>query len=348
MVLRVAGIVGLFLAVMVCGCQFQQPRSMGPVIAGVPWTSVQQMGIGLICPPSEDVLVGDVYVRAEPDYLWRTSRWGSLPIANDIRSDYEHRMVFPRTPLGDQDGRGGLDGWTQPRREGGMFRDLDTNEDEQYLRATRLRLVAMPDWVGYGYEDPSVRLYVPAEALTAGAAMGQKFSSISFSWVSAEGYAVPQHVVVDSMLKKGEKQYYLPAEGMFANLTAHNKGQGNTVFVTVITEVIYGRVLDIGIMYENELNPAMILQHSMPLPGAPNAAASSRDFDLRMRQLMDQDVPGGKLRYLGASAHSVSVRRIYERPVAVLIRGITFKIDLGKRHAGLGYEVIGTEFSVVG
>lgn len=152
----------LAVSVLASGCTprnsiTQSPDSMAePSAFGREWDkSVLNMGVAAIVPPSEDVMVGDMYVYAfNPDFpvanvndphiggLSISPRWASLDLLKELEQEYKLRPARPKTPdayfqISDDPGNRE---WPEPRsaEKQSIFAESSVTD--------RLRIMGIPEF----------------------------------------------------------------------------------------------------------------------------------------------------------------------------------------------------------
>jgi hypothetical protein len=131
---------------------------------------------------------------------------------------------------------------------------------------------------------------------------------------------------------------------------ASEGGNSNLVYLQIVTEVFYARALDVSLFSSDTFG--MRAQLASPtttigaqaLPtddsGLPEMSAASLDIEgldsatakalltkLQSRLGTTQTVPGGSIQIVNYSDRSIGLRRVFDRPIAIGMRGITVEYN---------------------
>lgn len=122
------------------------------------------------------------------------------------------------------------------------------------------------------------------------------------------------------------------------------------VYVTIITEVFYARALDVSLFSSDSFGlrtqlaspntnigaqsttsaPSKLPSMSvapLDIDGLDSATANALLAKLQGRLGTTQTVPGGSIQIVSYSERSIGLRRVFDRPIAIGMRGITFEWD---------------------
>ena len=126
--------------------------------------------------------------------------------------------------------------------------------------------------------------------------------------------------------------------------------RGRQVWIRVVSEVVYVRSLDVAIQAkahtraEDDLHPSELDDDPKANGEQEPAAQTAADADPALdphyaafvradvinRKLMDSDaddVPGGFVRFITVTDDSVTIRRFWQRGIAIAVRAITLEVD---------------------
>ena len=241
----------------------------------------------------------------------------------------------------------------QPTSEGDIFTLPATSN--------RLRLVAFPDFVASSFTRGAVNALIPAEAINAAigiVAAKEKVMSVKVS--SAEEYSLPAKDILGKLLsntimtdKKDGRRYIVLNDAMQSSfrplLVANMKGgkDSPSMWMQVITQVYYARSMDISIQAANAVqfggnaniskNAARPAAGSLPTIPANVSAVDSATTVSALNSMLSNtgalSTPSSSVAFIGASVVNgstlgVSMRRIWEHPVALGFRGWSMKLEL--------------------
>lgn len=373
----------LAISVLASGCIArntikQSPDSVAePNAFGREWDdSVGNMGVAAIVPPSEDVMVGDMYVYAfNPDFpvanasnrrvggLSISPRWASLNLLKELEQEYKLRPAWPKTPdayfqISDDPGNRE---WAEPRSAGNrsIFAEDDVTD--------RLRIMGIPEFSSITLTDGDLNAIVPTEAINL--VFGSAWSddkAITIRLNATETYSLGLQKVIEAALEYNARGSALKAP--YRNhLDLVSDPQSNAVWVRILSDVIYVRSIDIIIQSQaafkpdeeasaNEFIAEMEETVAMTEAEAPAAAEEDERQDAAVQSVVEvvpdhsldpaytafvraqaineiliasdvDDLPGGYLRLISVTDNSVTVRRVWQRGLAIGARGLTLKVD---------------------
>lgn len=352
---------------------------------------MRELGINPVFPPREDVQVGDVYLRRGAPGDPRHAVNGFVPIdlwvaslqPETVEDHYRRRTSFPDSLadriLGD-------DGRTPPGRFIRVPRDPDATVFSR-RDMSRLRQVAFPDFMSMTVTSGDVRGLVPIQAISL--AFGASWSNDQRADIkipAAESYGIPFTQIRPSLFGSGrsctikeqhdcvQKQCARQLSESIATLDdlalmrtrlATMRGLAPAqapehLYLEVITEVYYARVIDVAISYKydfgarlrvspqhlevrsetridrtsiasnpqtqgTELVTESTVQRATELR-EPDPIARAQQLNEQLKEIDAMGGVGGTFQFISVSGTSVGMRRSYERPVAVGWRGITLKV----------------------
>lgn len=349
-----------------------------PSAFGKEWDdSVGNMGVAAIVPPSEDVMVGDMYVYAfNPDYpvargnalqvggLSISPRWASLNLLKELQQEYKLRPTAPKTPdayfqiSDDPQTRQ----WPEPRSpdDQGIFAENRVTD--------RLRILGIPEFSSITLARGNLNSIVPTAAinLVYGSAWHDD-KAITIRLNAAESYSLGLQKVSAAALEFNAQGYALKAPYRH-NLDLVSDPASDAVWVRILSDVIYVRSIDIIIqsqaaftpdeeVYANEFVAALDDTVVVYDENASTAAGEDENPDTTAQVMAEVDVPdhlldpaytafvradainriliesdtddlpGGFLRFVSVTDDSITVRRVWQRGLAIGARGLTLKVD---------------------
>lgn len=358
-----------------------------PGYARKEWSnSLNQLGIIALYPAREDVYVGDVYAYAyDPDgrrvqkafdkgdnRVGMTSRWSSLDDGIDDKNKqllsglnvvYQSRPIWPKTP----------DSYVN-MLSGNVSDEIwdDANSGTSPIFQNqpvpnRLRTVAFPEFISASFTQGDLSGVIPVEALNvAFGASWNSAKSITVKIPSAASYSIPIKTALQIMTDgekslKPEFRQYLKVMGNRTNadLLDNKTEDSNAVWIQVMTEVYYARVMDISVQTNRTAGGKVSVapaagagsivgttpDGSKPAPQQPSTAPKETEKASeaadpqatvftrvkQMNQKLDEagarTVPGGAVGFIGANDSSISLRRVWQYPVAIGFRAIVLKIN---------------------
>lgn len=355
MLVRVAGLrfaLGLVALFILTGCQLSEGRVVRDWAA-----SIRQQDISPVLPHREDLQVGDVMcplVSAEavpdvyrrlgyvPSGTWYDSldlRSGESSVVQDF---WRSRYVLPQTRY--RDGQ-------NPSIE---FEQHTTPSLYPANEPARARIAAFPVFtVGrIGMED--VESFVPLEALNLVMGSNHQFvDDLRVRVSSAESIGLPINrlrTLLDERMKQpGWKTgvFMMMADSAKPEKTSSSEKpvgriikRGDTACFTLVYEVYYARSIDVTVTSEASLADGIHHLNRTMLPaGYRRTTAIDRleqqvqaDQDLldainrRIEAVSAKTTPGSKVTLVSLGDHAAGFRIVYERPVAVGYRSVTFRL----------------------
>lgn len=203
-----------------------------------------------------------------------------------------------------------------------------------------------------------VSVKVPAAesySLSAAKLMGMLFEPPKYSMKDCKGPPTPMWIPnTNSPLTT-----YLPFVDSVVNRRAcvPNGKLSNKVYLHIVTEAYYARALDIALFSSDSFGlraqlaspTTMIGEQKVPSDSSnlPAMVASDLDVDkldsatatallakLQSRLGTTQTVPGGSIQIVNYSERSIGLRRVFDRPIAIGMRGITIEYDPASNEFG--------------
>jgi hypothetical protein len=284
----------------------------------------------------------------------------SIGLSKELSQFYSHRNSFPRTTgdLGSYVSGLSINPFPifpQPTDlNANIFLNGDTN---------RLRLVGFPSFMSATIKQADLAGVIPSEALSvAFAGTGSKADSITLSVPVAESYGLPASEVFSRVVdnSSGTNKFFLTGSHFrsedILTYTAHQHLEGAKTlnrfgYVRVITEVFYARAVDLAVNHKRSfgvgasVKPVVTLQSTnvstMATDDANGASTNylfttrtetgtpqerAADLNRQLNESLNQSIPGGSVKFVSASEAGVTMRRTYDRPVAIGYRALLLKV----------------------
>ena len=225
-------------------------------------------------------------------------------------------------------------------------------------RVNRLRLVGFPEFSSTSFTQGDLSALVPIEAM----AFGINISSTNISKVSVKVPAAESYgISIDKLMKKIFKSDGSDLTDDFKNMadighavTGYAPTDKQTVFIRIFTEVFYARALDVSIFSAKSFGAKAQLSAPTTLIGAQTTTSEASNVPSMTATPLDtstlgsstaaamlastqarigatRTVPGGSVQMVSHNEKSVGLRRVFDRPIAIGVRGITIEYDHKKR-----------------
>jgi hypothetical protein len=246
-------------------------------------------------------------------------------------------------------------------------------DDLANSRVNRLRLVGFPEFSSTSYTSGDLAALVPIEAMQLGINVSAtNVKKVSVKVPAAESYSISLATAFKQLFTentaeatKNAHPIIFTAKGKELSDAARlqfmgtfkSSDTGKRLYVRIITEVYYARALDISLFASDTfgtkgtLSPVVAPPPStQPVPvvtfpsdtsaigstGAEGAVAA-----MQARLGATQSVPGGSVQLVSYSDTAVGVRRVFDRPVAIGVRGIIVEVDGAGNIYGVSPDVFG-------
>lgn len=308
--------------------------------------------------------------RVMPLAVWLSS----LDLRKAINSFYVNRPEFPKTSDAvaaaiKQQAEDGHKVVGQPTGDANMF--------TKTTPANRLRLVGFPEFLSASYRGGNLGAFIPAEGFLLGLGFGaEDVESVTFKVPAAESFGLPAPLVLSSLVDRSGKLNLkeiknVTPESLPAYIPSGQQDKSGTLpkkfYIAVVTEVFYARTIDISTGFKSSFaakakadvpaslagsNAATLLGAPATSGGQGNATAADNSPEAVARKLAaaqaaalpDRTTPGVAVSFVSASASGLSMRRTFERPVAIGWRGVELEVELetlmvkgvAPRSSGLG------------
>lgn len=337
------GMCGAILTVALCGCETTRSQGTGPDAY-----SIRALEMEMVVPPREDIRVGDMFVySSDPETIQyddeglavRSSlrmRWATLPVADDLEAEYQQRGVLPKTP----------DAFLQasPDPSARTWPEMAVAEGSSIFShaesVNRLPIVTVEALTTTTLTLDELDELIPTEAISLTLGPAWKTMRGAYARVSsAESCTLPLSVLVAELLEPtagGEPGKYVIREEYRNDLALFAGEDANRVWVRVVSEVLYIRSIDVGLRGTIDVADADELGElpkgdtkMSPLDADPAVAAFARAHRINqhLAEMNADIVPGGMVRFLAVTDEWVSVRRMWERGLALGVGGLTIEVD---------------------
>ena len=290
-------------------------------------------------------------------------RWASLNLLKELEQEYKLRPAWPKTPdayfqiSDDPENRE----WPEPRsaENQGIFAESSVTD--------RLRIMGIPEFSSITLTEGDLNAIVPTEAinLVFGSAWSDD-KTITIRLGATESYSLGLQKVSEAALEFNALGSALKAPYR-NHLDLVSDPISNAVWIRILSDVIYIRSIDIIIQSRAGFKPdkeakanefvseldetakvadkeslAMAEEDEAQAAQAETSPELAPDHNLDPaytafvraeainRILIDSDaddLPGGYLRLISVTDDSVTVRRVWQRGLAIGARGLTLQVD---------------------
>ena len=315
--------------------------------------AMNKIGLVAVMPPREDVRVGDLYaygsnpdasrnpalLSAGADGAPYHTRWGSLNLLTELDREYQGRPAWPETP----------DAYfkiaSDPRSR--SWAEATTASPQSLYQPgqppQRMRTVSLDTAIYATFIKGDLESLIPTEAMNLALGTSWRDSkAVTLKATSAESYSLPINAVLDKLVEEfGEGGGYFVRPEYRSRLPLIAKG--NLAWIRVVTEVVYIRSIDVAIQAREESEEDQDLEASeLQTAGEQVEKESAADdgldpafgafvrADSINKLLIDSDnddLPGGFVRFLSVSDDSISLRHIWQRGLALGVRGLTLEVN---------------------
>jgi len=331
--------IGLLLVVGLLFGACRSPVATPPPREALGGWLYRTQGLVGVFPPREDVHVGDVHLYlSDPDgrdhaSLYQAPRWSHLPSSELLREGYQLRPEYPATPADYLQTQVAPDGRAWPESTGELrFLEPGASID-------RLRSIQLPTFTHYRREPgelpPSWGLHEVLEESY------DDWEVIRVRIESAERASLAIETAVRAYLERRDSSFYLP-ESIRQNLRAFAPDNLRTVWVRIVTEVIYMRAMRVTIVGsapdffpDNDDVSALELGDDDVDPEIgeedldPTYAAIARANAMN-REMIESGtdvLPDGFIRFLSVSDDATTARRVYRRAIAIGVGGLSLRVN---------------------
>ncbi len=290
-------------------------------------------------------------------------RWASLNLLQELEQEYKLRPAWPKTPdayfqiSNDPENRE----WPEPRSaENQSIFAEDSVTD-------RLRIMGVPEFSSITLTDGDLNAIVPTEAinLVFGSAWSDD-KAITIRLNATETYSLGLQKVIEAALEYNALGSALKTPYR-NHLDLVSDPLADAVWVRILSDVIYVRSIDIIIQSQAAFKPdeeananefVAEMEETVAVTEAETSATAEEDerqdtavqtvvevipdhsldpaYTAFVRAnaineiLIESDVdnlPGGYLRLISVTDDSVTVRRVWQRGLAIGARGLTLEVD---------------------
>ncbi len=204
-------------------------------------------------------------------------------------------------------------------------------------------MVGLDTVISATFTRGNLETLIPAEAFNL--VLGTRWrdsKAVTLKATSAESYSLPVNTVLDRLLEEpgeGDSYFVRPEYRGRLPLIAER----NLAWIRVVTEVVYIRAIELGIQARKESKADQDLEASelqTPEERLEEGSATDDNLDpafgafVRANSINDilidsdnDDLPGGFVRFLSVTDDSVSLRRIWQRGLALGVRGLTIEVN---------------------
>lgn len=343
----------LSLAV-ICGCA---TTTNAPGQVARDWScKLREMQIRPIFPPREDVQVGDVYwldqmgatdadgyCGEKKDFLQIAPYVAYLDVRNGVSSHYGARPNFPKTTS--SQGTVTLTASGLSISQATQSTDATQGDDGLFTngKADRTRVAAFPDFMTVHVDKTSIGAILPVQGILASLGLGsQNLDEATISIPVAESYSVPTAVFSTALASNSGGTKSLCDAARFLTPSLKNR----TGYFHIVNEVFYTRAIDVTISGQSELTasaganlPTSVVSSTGPaaitttgiitqstVAGSVTQSITAVSDGMLKQFQARNNLPGVSVAYEQGNARRVSMRRIFDRPVAIGFRSIPILI----------------------
>jgi hypothetical protein len=322
-------------AVSVGSCQSPGPR---PSVDHVATYVRQRLDMVPVVPAREDVRVGDLFFHPDnpegtvgdetrTETVLPNMRWSSVVLNEDLKAEFKDRPNMPSTPEEYAEDPA----WPDSASEG-------PDEIGYHLRSVYLPGFSLSREQLDGDLPGYVRSLVFLEHV-------DDWSSIEVRIPSSESYSLDLEDLLERILepnREGTRTQRLKEEHR-AQLRNYTNPSLKTVYVRIVSEVLFVRAVQITVNYDLAFDD--ILQDLDDVEASElglSDLGTGADDDLdptivpveraraineSMKKAGTDTLPNVLTRFLAVGDDSVTVRKVWRRPLAIGVRGITMEID---------------------
>jgi len=296
----------------------------------------------------------------------------SIDLSKEIKTFYSHRNAFPKTP---EESMVYMKNQTNnPFMLVPQAADRDRNVFEGG-DCSRLRMVGFPAFLSATLTQSDLLSVIPVEALSiAIGAHYSSSKKATISVPVAESYGIPASEVYRRLIDPVSGKLTgsigkfrasdILAYSAASQPSKHDSNQKarNYCFLRVITEVFYARALDVSVQWQRSAGAGATIRPVISSQTINNLSASTNresigkntngfigvsestsnpteqatNLNRQLKEAMGQTSPGGSVKYLSVGDYGVSMRRTYERPIAIGYRGLLLLVHKDGRVKGMG------------
>ncbi|MGB0413764.1 MAG: hypothetical protein ACPGJU_04895 [Coraliomargarita sp.] len=260
-----------------------------------------------LLPPREDVRVGDVFiVDTEPGKIQflNAASWASLPLLGTVKDHYAQRPLYRKTDpelfMDDYEGEAAL--------------------PEPAVNNIELRPILIGPLAHVQGKNGFWKL-VPPEVLALTLPPQRRPNvEVSVRASAAQSYSLPKSVVLDSALKDGDLTPLIAENLDLVSSTP-------TVRLYVVSEVIYARVITMGVRPLAAKDQRNYWDFHDFASGPTKGLDRAADLNFQLREENLDDLPGGEVRFVSVTDDLVLFRATMEEPIAIGVRGVVLDVD---------------------
>jgi hypothetical protein len=314
----------------------------------------------------------DGYCDKKPDFMPMPSHLFYLPEVNQLAYDhYMQRPNFPSMTQGTSSVSVTTSGivitggsqTTAPSISGSsLFANTST---AQFGTTTRTRLVGFPDFLTVEIDRASLGAILPIQGVFASIGISSEdVQSASISIPVAESYGVPQGLALATLTKSAHTTTICNIIKDNAEDAKNNPGARNEGGMHLVTEVFYTRAIDVNIqsnkafalgLARDRENAGTTTTADLSLPSSTTGTSSTSSTAGMTQQQMAKvaadalkalnarnSTPGVTLSYESASSSMISMRRLFDRPVAIGFRSMELNPRKDQTDCKLTGAVVGS------
>lgn len=297
------------------------------------------------------------YCASSPDFMALPSQMFYLSKVNQLA--YDHYMKRPNFPSMTQGTSSvavttsgivitGGSQTTGPSMAASSLFGSTTNTD--IGTTTRTRLVGFPDFLTVQIDRASLGAILPIQGVFASIGLSSEdVESASISIPVAESYGVPVGIALSTLLASEHTSTMCNMIASNEEAAKKNPGNSSEGGMHLITEVFYTRAIDVNIqsskafaagLARDRQNATSVTAAPISFPSStPGATTTSSTTGMTEQQMARvaadalkalsarNALPGVTLSYESASSSMVSMRRLFDRPVAIGFRSLKIDID---------------------
>lgn len=306
---RLLSLVSLGSLLALTGCSHFSNKSQPDRYSAVAAALASQKGVNSmpLMPPREDVRVGDVFIvdgeSGQIQFL-NAASWASLPLLETVQEHYAQRPLYRKT---------------DPE----LFMD-DYECEEMTPEPSVSNIELRPMLIGplaHVQGRNGFWKLVPPEVLALTLPPQRRPNvEVSVRASAAQSYSLPKSVVIDRALKDGT---VIPLIADNLNLVTST----STVRLYVVSEVIYARVISMGVRPLAAKDQRNYWDFHDFATGPTKGLDRAANLNRQLRDENLDDLPGGEVRFVSVTDDLVLFRATMEEPIAIGVRGVVLDVD---------------------
>lgn len=330
---------------------------------------MRELQIVPVFPPREDLRIGDVFYFPA-DTAESVAAEQAEDTKPNLRAGFAQiPLLYARMDVGEDlaraYGQGPQFGESVAMKPDAIF-TAEPTRDNSFTKGenNQPRIVGFPEFMSATYSGGDLSALVPTEAVAVGAAVGfREAKRAKLSVPAAEHYALGAADIMSKLTSHVAFNNESLARAFGGTPAALD---GTVGYLRVVNEVFLARVMDLSLTSQASfgadadarlivptasgaaaaVTAAAADDTSEPAPEAPLTGDPYKDaqaLNARLSNLRANQVPGGKLSFVTASSSSISMRRTFQRPVAIGYRGALLRVvRLSEQPARYGFTLAGS------